>query len=122
MITLSQFQEKKEDKGKGLKHLLTGGKAKRVKYEGKTYYATPAKRSKAKNKKFTRTIMWEENGKKKKKTLNYGHSGYDSFEVHGDAKRRKNFRTRSAGIRDGSGKLTKDNPLSNNYWNRRDSW
>ena len=35
---------------------------------------------------------------------------------------RKSYLARSAKIRDASGKLTKDNPLSPNYWARRELW
>ena len=41
---------------------------------------------------------------------------------HGDATRRKNYLTRSAGIKDGKGNLTKDNPMSANYHARRVLW
>ena len=41
---------------------------------------------------------------------------------HNDPKRRKNYLTRSAGIRDGKGDLTKDNPMSPNYHSRRILW
>ena len=35
---------------------------------------------------------------------------------------RKSYLARSAKIRDASGRLTKDNPLSPNYWARRELW
>ncbi|HEY9610578.1 hypothetical protein [Allocoleopsis sp.] len=35
---------------------------------------------------------------------------------------KRNYLTRSAGIRDRSGRLTKDNKLSKNYWARRVLW
>ena len=41
---------------------------------------------------------------------------------HGDEKRRKNYLTRSAGIKNKKGELTKDNPLSPNYHSRRVLW
>ena len=41
---------------------------------------------------------------------------------HKDKDRRKNFLNRSAGIKDKSGRLTKDNPLSPNYHARRVLW
>tara|TARA_R100001224_G_C3993421_1_gene140094 strand:- start:703 stop:993 length:291 start_codon:yes stop_codon:yes gene_type:complete len=41
---------------------------------------------------------------------------------HNDKDRRKNYLTRSAGIKDKSGKLTKDNPMSPNYHSRRILW
>lgn len=41
---------------------------------------------------------------------------------HGDKKRQKNYLTRARGIKDKSGKLTKDNPLSPNYHAIRILW
>lgn len=41
---------------------------------------------------------------------------------HNDPKRRANYLARSAGIKDGAGRLTKDNPLSPNYHSRRVLW
>ena len=41
---------------------------------------------------------------------------------HGDKDRRKNFLTRSAGIKNKEGKLTKDDPFSPNYHARRILW
>lgn len=41
---------------------------------------------------------------------------------HGDKQRRKNYLTRSAGIKDGQGNLTKNNPLSPNYHAIRILW
>ncbi len=41
---------------------------------------------------------------------------------HGDPVRRKNYLTRTAGIKDKNGKLTKDNPESANYHARRVLW
>ena len=41
---------------------------------------------------------------------------------HNDPKRRKNYLTRTAGIKDKSGKLTKDDPKSPNYHARRILW
>ena len=41
---------------------------------------------------------------------------------HLDKERRKNFLTRSAGIRDKEGRLTKDDPESPNYHSRKILW
>ena len=41
---------------------------------------------------------------------------------HGDKKRQKNYLTRSAGIKNKEGKLTKDIPSSPNYHSRRILW
>ena len=49
-------------------------------------------------------------------------TGIHADKNHNDKKRRKNYLSRSAGIRDGDGNLTKDNPLSPNYHSRRILW
>tara|TARA_R110000824_G_scaffold170888_1_gene348353 strand:- start:87 stop:368 length:282 start_codon:yes stop_codon:yes gene_type:complete len=41
---------------------------------------------------------------------------------HNDKKRQTNYLTRSAGIKDGKGNLTKDDPSSANYHARRVLW
>ena len=41
---------------------------------------------------------------------------------HNDPERRKNFLTRSGGIKNKSGKLTKNDPMSPNYHSRRILW
>jgi len=54
--------------------------------------------------------------------VRFGDKDYQDYTQHGDDIRRQNYLTRSAGIRDGSGRLTKDNPMSANYWSRRVLW
>ena len=54
------------------------------------------------------------------KVVRFG--GYEDFRQHRDPKRRENYLKRSAGIRDGSGKLTKDDKFSANYWARTKLW
>jgi len=53
------------------------------------------------------------------KTIHFGDINYrqNSSKMSHDK-----FLKRSAGIRDKKGKLTKDNPLSANYWTRRFLW
>ena len=41
---------------------------------------------------------------------------------HLDKKRRKNYLSRSKGIKNKKNELTKDNPLSSNYWSIRYLW
>ena len=53
------------------------------------------------------------------KLIRYGHRDYGH---NISPKRKANYLKRSAGIRDGSGRLTKDNKLSANYWARKDLW
>jgi hypothetical protein len=80
-------------------------------------------KSPVKNKKL-RTVV---NGK----TIDFGDIRYSHFKDksgihknldHNDSKRRKNYLTRTAGIKDGKGNLTKDNPESPNYHARRILW
>jgi hypothetical protein len=66
------------------------------------------------------------------KIIHFGASGMEHFKDktgllpkslnHGDKERRKNYLTRTAKIKDGKGKLTKDNPNSANYHSRRVLW
>lgn len=49
-------------------------------------------------------------------------TGIYKSKDHGDEKRRKSFRDRTAGIKNKSGKLTKDDPTSANYHARRVLW
>jgi hypothetical protein len=53
------------------------------------------------------------------KLIHFGHKGY---EHNYSPEAKKNYLTRSAGITDKDGNLTKDNKLSANYWARRILW
>lgn len=56
---------------------------------------------------------------KRVKTIHFGQRGYK----HNYSKEaRRKYLARSAGIRDKSGRLTKDNKLSANYWARKILW
>jgi TFIIF-interacting CTD phosphatase-like protein len=55
----------------------------------------------------------------KKRKIGFGLKGY---KHNYSAKARKAYLARSAGIRDKSGKLTKNNKNSANYWARRVLW
>jgi len=52
----------------------------------------------------------------------FGDSNMKDFTQHQDKARRKNYLERSGGIRDGDGKLTKNNKNSANYWSRKILW
>lgn len=53
------------------------------------------------------------------KVVRFGHKDYG----HNYSKEaRENYLARSAGIRDGSGNLTKDDKFSANYWARKKLW
>jgi len=66
------------------------------------------------------------------KTIDFGRTGSEHFKDktglldpklnHGDKTRRKNYLTRSAGIKNKAGELTKDNPNFANYHARRALW
>lgn len=55
----------------------------------------------------------------KVRLIRFGHKGYGH---NINPKRKANYLKRSAGIRDKSGRLTKDNKLSANYWARKTLW
>lgn len=65
------------------------------------------------------------------KKVHFGNPNYQHFKDrtgiwkkldHGDPKRRENYLTRTAGIKNKDGKLTKDIPSSPNYHARRILW
>lgn len=56
------------------------------------------------------------------KNIHFGDVRYKDFTQHKDSERKRNYLKRSAGIKDSSGKLTKDNKLSANYWARKYLW
>jgi hypothetical protein len=58
----------------------------------------------------------------KKRLIHFGDSSMKDFTQHKDTKRRKSYLARSGGIRDKSGRLTKNNKNSANYWSRRVNW
>ncbi len=70
--------------------------------------------SNRKNKKFK--VLWNN------KYIHFGHPDYEDFSVHKDIERQQRYLKRASGIVDKNGKLTKDNPLSPNYWSIRLLW
>ena len=58
----------------------------------------------------------------RKKLIHFGDSSMSDFTKHKDPKRRANYLRRSGGIRDKSGRLTKNNKNSANYWSRKVNW
>ena len=73
-------------------------------------------------------LMTKVNGK----TIHFGQDGYEHFFDktgllptslnHKDPKRRQNYLSRTANIKDGLGKLTRNNPNSPNYHSRKILW
>jgi TFIIF-interacting CTD phosphatase-like protein len=74
-------------------------------------------KSKAKNKLHSVYVKNEHTGKPK--IIHFGDSRYNQ---NTSAKARKAYLRRSAGIRDKTGQLTKDNKNSANYWSRTYLW
>lgn len=64
----------------------------------------------------------DSNNKCGKKLIHFGDASMSDFTKHKSPERRKNYRTRSAGIRDAEGHLTKDDKNSANYWSRKINW
>jgi len=56
------------------------------------------------------------------KLVKFGLRGMQDYKQHYDEKRRDNYLKRSAGIKDKTGRPTKDDPFSANYWSRRILW
>ncbi len=56
------------------------------------------------------------------KLIKFGLRGMKDYTQHYDDKRRENYLSRSAGIKNKTGRLTKDDPFSANYWSRRILW
>ena len=93
------------------------GKYAEIKYRGHTFpgYNKPIRNSSSsKHKKMVLAKKGDQ-----VKLIRYGHRDYGH---NISPKRKANYLKRSAGIRDGSGRLTKDNKLSANYWARKDLW
>ena len=91
-------------------------KAAQVEYRGKKFlgYNQPIPSDKKDKKKM---VLVKRDGKVK--VVHYGQKGYQ-HNYSDQAK--KNYLTRSAGIRNKEGKLTKNDPFSPNYWARKDLW
>ena len=88
-------------------------------YRGKLWTLNRPVRSTAKGKKMmvlaTKTIE----GKRRAKIVHFGALGYG----HNYSMRaKKNYLTRSAGIRNKKGELTKNDPWSANHWARKILW
>lgn len=87
-----------------------------VEYHGKTFpgYNQPIKSDSADKKMMVLAKKGDE-----VKLIHFGQKGYQ-HNYSPEAK--QNYLTRSAGIRDKSGNLTKDDPFSPNYWARKVLW
>ena len=54
--------------------------------------------------------------------IHFGDASMQDFTQHKDKDRKKSYCARSAGIKDGSGNLTKNSKESPNYWSRKILW
>ena len=111
-----------ELKGASKMHAAQAGRIEKmasVEYRGKTFpgYGKPI----ASDRKNKKKMVLVKRGDKVK-LVHFGQKGYQDFTQHKDKKRQKNYLTRSAGIKNKSGQLTKNDPFSPNYWARRELW
>lgn len=54
--------------------------------------------------------------------VHFGDSRYQDYRKHKNKERRRRYLSRSVGIRNKEGKLTKNDKLSPNYWSRKILW
>ena len=94
-------------------------KGNKYEYRGKLYELNKPVKSTSKGKKMMVLASKMVNGKRCVKLVHFGAEGY-GHNYSPEAK--KNYLTRSAGIRNSKGELTKDNKWSANYWARKVLW
>lgn len=87
-----------------------------IEYRGKTFpgYNQPIDSDKKDKKKMVLVKKGD-----RVKVVHYGQKGY---QHNYSESAKKNYLTRSAGIRNKDGQLTKNDPFSPNYWARKDLW
>lgn len=95
-------------------------KPRTVSYNGQSYEISKPSRATQKGKKYQVTVRNKNTGQKK--TVAFGAKGYNDYLVHKDAKRRKNFQKRFAGIKLKDGTRAKDNPFSPAFHATRSNW
>jgi len=88
-------------------------------YRNKLWSLNKPYRSTAKGKKMMVLATKTKNGKKFARLIHFGASGY-GHNYSKEAKKR--YLARSGNIRNKTGKLTKDDPWSANYWTRKVLW
>lgn len=88
----------------------------KLQYRGETFsgYNKPKRDTKTKHKEVVLAKKGDD-----VKLVRYGH---DDYGHNYSPEARKNYLSRSAGIKDKSGKLTKDDKFSANYWARKKLW
>ena len=66
-------------------------------------------------------VVWYKKGYINK-IIHFGDKNYTNYGIHFNKQRLNSYLKRSANIRDKKGQLTRNNPLSANYWSRRILW
>ena len=100
-------------KASDVKRLASGG----IEYRGEKYPGFNKPKRNTSGSKHKQVVLAKKGDEIK--VVRYGHKDYGH---NFSAEARKNYLDRSAGIRDGSGNLTKDDKFSANYWARTKLW
>ncbi|MFA5250694.1 MAG: hypothetical protein WC371_04750 [Parachlamydiales bacterium] len=88
-------------------------------YRGQKWSLNRPRPSTSKHKKMMVLASKKLNGETRVRLIHFGALGYGhNYSVRA----KKNYLKRSAGIRNKSGRLTKDDPWSANYWSRKVLW
>lgn len=98
---------------------LNHRRARRVRYQGKTYSISAPQRSSRSDKKYMVVVSY---GDGRRRTIHWGDKRYQDYLEHKDKKRRKNFRQRHGGIKLKDGSRAVDNPLQAAYYAYRYNW
>jgi len=100
-------------KAANVKRLPSG----RIEYRGETFSGFNKPKKNSSSSKHKQVVLAKKGDEVK--LIRFGHKDYG----HNYSKEaRTSYLARSAGIKDKSGKLTKDNKFSANYWARKELW
>lgn len=100
-------------KASDVKRIASGG----IEYRGEKYPGFNKPKTNPGSSKHKKVVLAKKGDEIK--VVRFGHRDYEN---NPSADRRKNYLDRSAGIKDGSGNLTKDDKFSANYWSRKALW
>jgi len=100
-------------KASDVKRVASGG----IEYRGEKYPGFNKPKTNTSSSKHKKVVLAKKGDEIK--VVRFGHRSYGH---NYSAEARKNYLERSAGIRDGSGNLTKDDKFSANYWSRKKLW
>lgn len=98
---------------KNVKRLPSG----KLEYRGETYPGFNKPKRNTGSSKHKQVVLAKKGDQVK--VVRFGHKDYGH---NYSSEARENYLDRSAGIRDGSGNLTKDDKFSANYWARKKLW